>query len=273
MIPSPAPLPEISEHDAGEAISPLYDDIRARLGARTVPLLYRVLAAEEGCLAWAWHILGPCVSGGVLHHVGAAARLAVPAPARMPPRAACRLAGLDDGRMRAAAAIVSAFNHANPLNLAALVILEAAAGSGLAPRADMHAAAAAPTPQPLHLPTEISEDARAVMRFLASCGFRHPVPAMPTLWTTLAVHPPALALAAAALATGFATGEIDREAATIAAAARTAFALVPTTIAARPAPGAAAHLARLTPFFAETIPTMIAIGARLHPLFDEDQSP
>jgi hypothetical protein len=273
MPASPAPLPEVPERGAGEAIAPLYADIRARLGARAVPLLYRVLAAEDGCLAWAWHILGPCVSGGVLHHVGAAARFAVLAPVRMPPPAACRLAGLDDVGMRAAAAIVSAFNHANPLNLAALVILEEAARSGLAPRADTLAAAAAPTPQPLHLPREISEDAQAVMGFLASRGFRRPVPAMPTLWTALAVHPPALALAAAALATDFATGEIDREAATIIAAVRAAFALVPMTTAARPAPAAAAHLARLTPFFAETIPTMIAIGARLHPLFDEDQSP
>ncbi|MCU0983440.1 MAG: hypothetical protein MUC89_00665 [Acetobacteraceae bacterium] len=273
MPASPAPLPEIPEHGAGEAIAPLYADIRARLGARAVPLLYRVLAVEEGCLPWAWNILGPCASGGVLHHMGAAARLAVPAPARMPPAAACRLAGLDDGAMRAAAAIVSAFNHANPLNLAALVILEEAARSGLAPRADMHAAAVAPTPQPLHLPSETSEDARAAMRFLASCGFRRPVPAMPTLWTALAAHPPALALAAAALASDFASGEIEREAETIIAACRTTFAILPMALVTPPVPAAAAHLARLTPFFAETIPTMIAIGARLHPLFDEDQSP
>lgn len=275
MTSSPAPLPEVSERDAGEAICTLYDEIRARLGARSVPLLYRVLAAEPHCLAWAWQFLAPCASCGILDHIGLAAMRATRPPARMPPRAACRLAGLDDATAGAAAVVVSAFNHANPLNLAALLIVEAAARSGVVPRVDHLRPVVAPAvaPPSLPRPNDISGDARALIDFLASCGFRRAVPAIPTVWSTLAAHPPALALAAVALAAAFETGEIDREAAAIADAARTSLSALPMVTAALPSPDAAAHLARLTSYFAETIPTMIAIGARLLPLFDEDRQP
>lgn len=275
MSASPAPLPEISEHDAGDVVSRLYDDIRACLRAKSVPLLYRVLAAEPSCLVWAWQLLAPCAGGGVLDRIGLAARRAIRPAALAPPRAACRLAGLDDAQARAASAVVSAFNHANPLNLAALLILERAACCGLVPRAGplkpgMLPAAA---PPPLPRPNAIGGDARAAIDFLASCGFRRAVPAIPTLWSALSAYPPALALAAVVLASGFETGEIDREATAIAAGARDALGTLPMTTCALPSADAAAHLARLTPYFAEMIPTMIAIGARLLPLFDESRRP
>jgi hypothetical protein len=172
--------------------------------------------------------------------------------------------------------VVSAFNNANPLNLAALLIIEAAQRSGLVPRADHFPSVVPPAPIPLLLPPrdDISDDARALIDFLTSCGFRHEVAAIPTLWRALAAYPPALALAAVALAADFETGgRIDQEARAIDEAARGALSALPMTQAPLPCPDAAAHLARLAPFFAETIPTMIAIGARLLPLFDEDRRP
>lgn len=270
MPVSPASLPEIAERDAGEAIIPLYRDIRARLSARTVPLLYRVLATEPACLAWAWTILAPCASSGILAQIGHSARRAIGAPPRMPPRASCRLAGLDDAAADSALAVVSAFNHANPMNLAALTILTIAADTGLAPHADV--TVALPAPEPLSLPTlaEVTDDVRATVSFLASYGGRHAVPAVPTLWSVLAAYPPALALAAAALASDFATGAIEAEAAAIKSAAERELATLRFEPAPPPAPNHAAHLTAIAPFFIETIPRMIAIGARLHPLFRKD---
>ncbi|WP_144183382.1 hypothetical protein [Elioraea rosea] len=252
---------------------PLYRDIRGRLSARTVPLLYRVLAAEPGCLAWAWNILAPCASSGILCQIGQSARRAIGAPPRMPLRAACRLVGLDDAGADAALAIVAAFNHANPKNFAALAVLIKAAETGLAPRADVTAAPPAPDPLPVLTLADMTDDARSTIAFLASCGGRHAAPAIPTLWSVLAAYPPALSLAAASLASDFAASAIDTEAAAIRAAAVQELDSLRSEPVRLPAPSHAAHLAAIAPFFVDMIPRMIAIGARLHPLFQKDAAP
>lgn len=267
---SPAPLPEIPEQGAGEGIAPLYSAIRAGLAARTVPLLYRVMAPEPGCLAWAWGIIGPLATSGVLAAIGAAAARAAPSLPAVMPRAACRLAGLDDAGADRAAAIVAAFNHANPMNLAARAILARALATGMVPRAGEALPTEAPAPLPVMDAAVLTDDVRAVMQHLASRGGRHAVPAMPTLWSALAAHPPSLAIAAAALAADFENGTIDRDAAGVTDAATAA--LDTLTMAAAPAAPAAIadHLGRVLPFFAATVPVMIVIGARLAPLFRED---
>jgi hypothetical protein len=268
---SPTPLPEIPEQGAGEGIALLYAAIRAGLAARTVPLLYRVMAPEPGCLAWAWSILGPLASSGVLARIGAAATRAAPSlPAAMP-RAACRLAGLDDAGADRASAIVAAFNHANPLNLAARAILARALATGMVPRAGETLPTEAPPPLPVMAAAALTDDVRAVMQHLAARGGRHPVPAMPTLWSALAAHPASLAITAAALAVDFESGTIDRDAALVSDAATAVLDTLPMIASPAAPPAIADHLGRVLPFFAATVPVMIVIGARLAPLFAKDQ--
>lgn len=270
MSVSPAPLPEIAEQRAGEVIAPLYAAIRAGLAARTVPLLYRVMAPEPGSLAWAWGIIGPLAASGVLAAIGAAASRAAPSSNATMPRVACRLAGLDDAGADRAAAIVAAFNHANPMNLAARAILARALASGTVPRAGEALPTEAPPALPVMQGASLSDDVRAVMQHLASRGGRHAVPAMPTLWSALAAHPPALAIAAAALAADFGNGMIDRDAALVSEAASAVLDTMPMVAAPAAPPAIADHLGRVLPFFAATVPVMIVIGARLAPVFSKD---
>ncbi|WP_291296950.1 hypothetical protein [Elioraea sp.] len=267
---SPAPLPEISEQGAGEGIAPLYAAIRAGLAARTVPLLYRVMAPEPGCLAWAWGIIGPLAASGVLATVGAAASRALPPITAAMPRAACRLAGLDDAGADRAAAIVAAFNHANPMNLAARAVLARVLAAGTMPRAGEVLPAGAPPPLPVMAAAALTDDVQAVMQHLASRGGRHPVPAMPTLWSALAAHPASLAIAAASLTADFANGTIDSDAMRVAEAASAVLDTLPMVAAPGVPTAIADHLGRVLPFFAATVPVMIVIGARLSSLFMKD---
>ena len=64
-----------------------YTAIRATLGVQSVPLLYRALAAEPGCLAWAWAVLAPLAACGVLEEVGRAVVSTLPAAPPAPPHA------------------------------------------------------------------------------------------------------------------------------------------------------------------------------------------
>lgn len=271
MTTEPALLPEIAERSADAAIAALYVEIRAALSLRTVPLLYRVMAPEPDCLAWAWARIGPLAASGVLAGLGNTAREALAPAAIAPPRAACRVAGLDDAAADACRAVVAAFNHANPMNLAAATTIGAGLRTGRMPLpAATITSQPAPPPLPVLAVAEVSEDARALMQFLASCGGVRPVPAMPTLWNALAPYPPALGLAAAMLAPGFSDGTIDRAAQALASAMASAVAAAPDAACPATPPAIAAHLDRLLPFFMTTIPTMIEIGARLASLFERD---
>jgi hypothetical protein len=266
-------LPEIAERSADAEIAALYEEIRGTLSLRTVPLLYRVMAPQPGCLAWVWARVGPLAASGVLAQLGAAAQMPGVASSVVLPRAACRVAGLDDEAAQHCGGVVAAFNHANPMNLAAATLLGAALRTGRAPRPGTAVAAqAAPPPLPVPATADVDAQSRVLMQFLASCGGVRPVPAMPTLWNALAAYPPALALAAVMLAPGFADGTIDRTAQALVTAMASTIAAAPDT-ACPPAPRAiAAHLVRLLPFFMTTIPTMIVIGARLAPLFARDDT-
>jgi hypothetical protein len=118
--------------------------------------------------------------------------------------------------------------------------------------------------------TSLTDDVRAVMQHLASRGGRHAVPAMPTLWSALAAHPPSLAIAAAALAADFENGTIDRDAERVTDAATAALDTLPMVASPAAPPAIADHLGRVLPFFGATVPVMIVIGARLAPLFGKD---
>jgi hypothetical protein len=269
------PLPEITEQAAPAVTAARYTAIRATLGVQSVPLLYRALAAEPGCLAWAWAVLAPLAACGVLEEVGRAVVSTLPAAPPAPPRAACRLAGLDDAAADQAGLVVAAFNRANPLNLAALAVLLGARRTGQAPAATAPPRMKAPPPHALAMPrTEtLSADTVALMHFLAGHGGRRRVAAMPTLWSVLAANPAALALAAAALAPGFANGTIAAAARALSRQAERAVSALPMAPVPRLDRAAVLHLQRIAPFFAETIPAMIVIGAQLEPLFAREVLP
>ena len=114
MTTDPALLPEIAERSAEAAIAAHYAEIRTTLSLRTVPLLYRVMAPQPDCLAWAWARIGPLAASGVLAELGMAARKTVEQPSVAPPRAACRIAGLDNAAADACTAVVAALQPCQP---------------------------------------------------------------------------------------------------------------------------------------------------------------
>jgi hypothetical protein len=189
---------------------------------------------------------------GLLEEVGRAVRSALSAAPPAPPRAVCRLAGLDDVAADQAGLVVAGFNRANPMNLAALAVPQAARRTGQAPAATSPPRPRA-TPRPaLAVPrtATLAADTVALMHFLAVHGGRRRVAAMPTLWSVLAAHPAALALAAAALAPGFANGSIAAAARALSRRVEQAVSALPMAPAPVPDRAAVLHLQRIAPFFA-----------------------
>jgi Asp-tRNA(Asn)/Glu-tRNA(Gln) amidotransferase A subunit family amidase len=85
---------------------------------------------------------------------------------------------------------------------------------------------------------------------------------MPTLWSVLAAHPAALALAAAALAPGFANGSIAAAARALSRRVEQAVSALPMAPAPVPDRAVVLHLQRIAPFFAA--PPIEATSGDLH---------
>ncbi len=113
-------LDEIPEAAATGEIAAIYADLRAALGVPLVNLVFRNMAAVQGCLPWAWACLKPIYGGAVIHRAGAemgalarAARLSAP-PVEI---------GLPKD---AIGATLESYIRANPINLMGLEILKRA---------------------------------------------------------------------------------------------------------------------------------------------------
>jgi hypothetical protein len=116
-------LAEVPEAEAEGLVADLYEDIRQVLGLPLVNLVYRHLAIEPERLAAAWSQLRPNLTDAAVDEAAAelhgAARLELPS---LSP-AALRALGIGSAALRAVAATLDAYNHANPRNLIGLVAL------------------------------------------------------------------------------------------------------------------------------------------------------
>lgn len=137
-------LPEVAETAATGAIAETYADIREHLASPMVHLVYRHMATDPGCLAWAWSCLRPAFASGGVH--GGAARLvarAPSAPAAPFSRKVLEHAGVDADGAAVIAGLLDAYNRSNPLNVIALHLLSLVLAEGF--EADDGAA-----PAPIH---------------------------------------------------------------------------------------------------------------------------
>ena len=269
-------LPELSEQEAGQDITAIYNEIKACCRVPMVALIYRTLATQTGVLEWSWRVLAPAMRSGAL---SAAAQLAATAPfgAVLPaltPEAVKKL-GLKPMDLAAIAYIATAYNTANPHNIIAVRVLmtmlasdQACGGAGAeasSPVARVHFPALPPLVQLEDMPPALAERL-ARLRIASDDGSRGIVP---TLYRHLAHWPDYLMASAEALEPLFRKGDIEVAASNIAREADAAAAFLYGELVAHDSlpgrPTGAAREALLTTLgaFAATIPAMIAVGRLL----------
>ena len=119
-----APLPllaELRESEARGAVRHIYGEIKRLSAVPMVALIYRHLATIPGALEWSWALLEPVMRAGLVQqqawHLASAAL--IPRDVTIP-RAALRAGGIEADDERAIAAVLDAYNRANPVNLMAV---------------------------------------------------------------------------------------------------------------------------------------------------------
>ena len=278
---------ELPEEEAAGPIAAIYGDIRAAIGAPMVNLVYRRMATEPGCLAWAWGTVRPhFVSGGIGRAAAALVDELLPGGRHPIPRAALHAAGIDDAAERTIATVIEAYNRANPMNLIAMkVVALALDGGGPAPgAAPSHGdalPAALPSLPPLLDVDRLDPPTAGIVRLLARRATGGNDSVVPTAFRHLAHWPGFLALAAVATEPLFADDKIERAARAMEEAATEAAArLYRTAAASSPAPSPAsspgsshveppsgevgAALGALIASFPPMMCRMTAIGTWLH---------
>lgn len=183
--------PEIAEADAEGRIAELYADIRATAGLPMVNMLYRRMAAQPACLEWVWATVRPALVSGAAGAAAAALRAHI--------EAACaagtlpRIAGTP-AEPGTVAAIIEAYNRANPKNVV-LMAACAAARDGVpgtaAPLPSAPALAPLPGLPAMIAPADMDPVARdAIARLTAH---RSGTPSVPSIYRHLARWPDWLA--------------------------------------------------------------------------------
>jgi len=111
------PLPSITEDDAIGEIADLYADIRQTLDMSFVNLVWRVLAAVPGGLAYSWGSLKPLYTSGLAYAEARAleAGLKLPSVPQLP-TAALRAVGVDAAAETKIRAAIDGYRQGNPLN-------------------------------------------------------------------------------------------------------------------------------------------------------------
>ncbi len=219
-------LQEVGETEASGAVGAIYRDIAEIGGYATVPLLYRRLAVRAGCLEWAWRFLRQGYASGEIPRSGD--RFTVDVGAVIPLSTAVMNAqGVSKEQRQIAKEVVKAFNLANPMNLLAAHLIDAAAHSGVGPHWDASETrrAAIPVrpsnsrlPKPVP-PEEMLPKDRQLLEWLSSSGGCSPAVLVPTLYLILARMPALLTLIACRLDPVFADGSIARKASELEASA------------------------------------------------------
>jgi hypothetical protein len=186
-------LSELAEARAIGEARRIFGEIRRLCAVPMVALIYRHLATIPGALEWGWSLLEPVLRSGQLQE--RAAQLAAPALARDAaaciPRAALRAVGIDASDEAAIAAVLDAYNRANPINILAVRCL-ALHLAGTAGRAAGAPAPAAWEPSPTPAPLPVIVDPRGmtpcVRELVALLTDRGPTSSPSTLWPSLYRH-------------------------------------------------------------------------------------
>jgi hypothetical protein len=264
---------QVPEAAAQGRIREIYTDFRSILAAPTVNLIYRHMATEPGCLEWSWATLRPMF---VSDAIPAAARSlvasrAVPRPENPIPRDALRAAGVDAEAEAAATAVLDAYNHANPMNLIALAVLEQALHGDTGTHRDPPATGAAHTPRVAPVlpsminPASVDPDTAALLRRLARQGNGQDEGVVPSAYLHLVPWPPLLRLIEQTTQRLIDREDVDGASGAVAARAATLAAGLRRPATGLPPPtGAAAEcITNLNAFFPKALSRMIVIGGWL----------
>jgi hypothetical protein len=265
-------LEELAESRATGEPRRIYGEIKRLCAVPMVALIYRHLATLPGVLEWSWALLEPALRSGALQRQAWALAERVHVAATPIPRAALRAAGVEARDEHGIAAVLDAYNRANPVNILAVRCLALHLAGDVPPRAPAAAAPWEPPPQPEPLPRMIDPPAmtptvRELAQLLTDRGATDAAsPLWPSLYRHLAHWPAFLGYAAVIVPPRF--DAIDAAAAKLragidAAAAELAASLRPP--AALPAPAAAERdgLQRAIAQFSPRIPEMAVIGTLL----------
>lgn len=252
-------IEEVREAEAPPAIAALYRDLRAVSGVPNVNLIWRHLASRPGLLDWAWRTVRPQVANGMAGFAAEGLRTRF-APIRheeavfAAPEGACRL--------------IEIYNLGNSLNLITLTCLRQALDATLPDetlRAELREETAVESVPAIPRRDDLSGDVLArVDRLAAHHGVAMRAGVTPSLYLHLARWPALLPAVEDIVGPLLASGEHERVAAEVrAAAARDAANLLPVLRDPGGGPDASARqdLRRLLDLFTGTvIPEMIPVG-------------
>jgi hypothetical protein len=110
------PFPAVAEAEATGETAALFADIRATIGVRVVNLVWRHLATLDGSLPWAWGVVKPLYSSGIVDSAAVRFRETMILPDLGP------LAGKEPASVDA---VLASYDHSNTINLFALGALVA----------------------------------------------------------------------------------------------------------------------------------------------------
>ena len=276
-------LEELPESRATGEVRRIYAEIRRLSGVPMVALIYRHLATIPGALEWSWRLIEPAMRAGEVQRTSwkLAQEAVIPHQPAIP-AAALRAAGLTLGDERQIAAVLDAYNRANPVNIMAVRCLSLNLGGGAAAGAQepewpgWEAPPAPPALPPMIDPAAMSPTVRDLVLLLTDRGPTDaPSPLWPSLYRHLAPWPAFLAYAAIVVPPVFeavdaAASRLQRRVDT--AAAALARRLVPPSELAPPAGEPAQRLQEAIERFSQRIPEMVVIGSVLRrALPDETQ--
>jgi hypothetical protein len=269
----PGLLEELSESRATGEARRVYGEIKRLSAVPMVALIYRHLATMPGVLEWSWALLEPALRSGELQRrAWALAERVEVAGTPAIPRAALRAVGLDQHDERGIAAVLDAYNRANPVNILAVRCLALHLAGDVQTGTAIAAAPWPPPPQPDPLPPIIDPPAmtptvRELAQLLTDRGATDaPSPLWPSLYRHLAHWPAFLGCAALIVPPRF--DAIDAAAAKLragidAAAVELAGSLRAPQAVAAPAAAERAQLQSAIARFSERIPEMAVIGTVL----------
>lgn len=267
-------LEELPESRATGELRRIYADIRRLSGVPVVALIYRHLATIPGALEWSWRLLEPAMRAGELQRQAwALAQEVVVAHQPAIPAAALRAAGLTSGDERQIAAVLDAYNRANPVNIMAVRCLSLHLGRAAGATEEeaawpaWEAPPAPPALPPMIDPAAMSPTVRELVLLLTDRGpTDSPSPLWPSLYRHLAPWPAFLAYAAIVVPPVFEA--VDAAASRLQrrvdmAAAALARRLVPPSDLEPPAHEQARRLQDAIDRFSQRIPEMVVIGSVL----------
>ncbi|MEX0729832.1 MAG: hypothetical protein WED00_11615 [Aquisalimonadaceae bacterium] len=266
--------PEVQDDEhAPASIRALYDDIRGTLETDVINLVFRRLAAIDGCLAQVWERLRPAYRDGTLDALGADLLSAVqPLPQVSLPAAVLQAVALDPGERAQICAVVAAYNRNNARNLIAFKALLVAGGPAhesarVATRLSSGQVSAIP---PLPALKDLPLSSRELLAALNALGEAGSPAVVAGLFRHLAHWPGALVLAAGLLTPLHGLGWLAQRTEAVTNAANRMARELPASM--RDPAAITGSAAGVMPLIDSTIPKMIPVGLVLDGAFRFNQA-